>query len=56
MTSLLLLLLLFLLLVILNVQLTLTLVGLLLQVTGRVITRLKFITTDIFSIMIYVIT
>ena len=42
--------------VLVNVQLTLALLALLLQVAGRVITRIKFITTDIFSIMIYVIT
>ena len=44
------------LLVIVNVQLTLALLAVLLQVAGGVITRLRFITTDIFSIMIYVIT
>ena len=44
------------LLVIVNVQFTLTLLALLLQAAGGVITRLKFITTDIFSIMINVIT
>ena len=39
-----------------HVEFSLALLGLLLGVAGGLITRLKFITADIFSIMIYVIT